>query len=353
MIAESLSPVYYQDEIWPVLDGMLNDGRYSQAYLLVDSNTMQHCVPHFLAGLETHYDFQIIEMEPGEEAKTLEVAHGIFGALLDRGVDRKALVINLGGGIVTDMGGFIASTIKRGVDFVHVPTTLLGMVDAAIGGKNGVNHEGLKNQIGCISMPLAVFVHTAFLNTLPQREFRSGYAEILKHGLIDNREYYENALEAYSDPESDILSIVQESISIKSRIASSDPTEQGARKALNFGHTLGHAIESLSHSREDMDTLFHGEAVAAGALLAIYLSQPAITNETVQALTAQLSSIYGVVNLPADADQQILELLAHDKKNVAGTTRFVLLDEVGKFSLDHEIGSDRIREALQWYRSLA
>src|ERR1700759_1222416 len=260
-------PIYFENSL-EELARFANSGKYSRVFILTDENTGEHCLPlvtkHFT---EDNYD--LIEVPYGEENKNIDTCTGIWKLLIDFGADRKALMINLGGGVITDMGGFAASTFKRGIDFVQVPTTLLSQVDASVGGKTGIDLDGVKNIIGTFTQPKAVFIEHEFLKTLPPRQILSGLAEMLKHGLIADAAYW-NKLK-FSDLESPSAELVYHSVEIKNKVVIEDPHEKGIRKSLNFGHTIGHAIETYS-LLNDGNPLTHGEAIAAGMICEAQLS---------------------------------------------------------------------------------
>ena len=245
------------------------NSNYSKVFILVDSNTQKHCLAKFKSKCDFEIDL-VIEIKPGEEYKTIQTCTTVWDSLSTMGGDRKSLLINLGGGVVTDLGGFVASTFKRGIDFINVPTTLLAMVDASIGGKTGVDFEALKNQIGVINQPEMILVFAEFLDTLDQRQVKSGFAEMLKHGLIFDQDYW-NGLIPLNELDQ-VGEHIKKSTEIKSSVVEQDPYEAGLRKKLNFGHTLGHAIESYFLVETNRQTLLHGEAIAVGMVLEAYLS---------------------------------------------------------------------------------
>ena len=265
-------PIYFNESAYTALNKHLAETKYSNLFIIVDSNTNDACLPTFLSYVETDLTIEIIEFDAGESFKNIETCVSIWNVLTELSADRKSLIINLGGGVVTDLGGFVASTFKRGVDFIHVPTTLLSMVDASVGGKNGVDLGNLKNQIGVINIPKMVLIDTQYLETLPQNEMRSGLAEMLKHGLIYDKKYWEQFQDLKNIDFADFDQLIYDSVQIKNNIVMQDPTEQGIRKALNFGHTLGHAIESYFLENENKTTLLHGEAIAVGMILESYIS---------------------------------------------------------------------------------
>jgi 3-dehydroquinate synthase len=273
--------------------------------------------------------------------------------LTELGADRKSLVINLGGGVVTDLGGFVASTFKRGVDFIHIPTTLLSMVDASVGGKNGVDLGNLKNQIGVINVPKMVLIDTQYLDTLSKSEMRSGLAEMLKHGLIYDKDYWEKFLDLKAIDFADFDELIYRSVAIKNEIVTEDPTEKNIRKALNFGHTLGHAIESYFLENENKTTLLHGEAIAIGMILESYISleKGLLTSNEYQVIKSTIKAIYDAVVFEENDIAPILELLIHDKKNEYGNIQFALIDGIGKIKINQSVENNLILKAFQDYKS--
>jgi len=284
---------------------------YSQVFIIADTHTQALCLLVFLekTGLKPHPNLVVIQ--PGEGQKNLATCESIWQAMLAANLDRKALVLNLGGGVIGDMGGFCAATWKRGIDFVHIPTTLLAMTDAAIGGKLGVDFQGLKNIIGVFRQPAAVFVDPDFLDTLPERELRSGFAEVIKHALIGERALWEKLTDHHS-----AKAVLEASIGVKVRIVAEDPQEKGLRMLLNFGHTIGHAIES--YFLETDDPLTHGEAIAIGMICELEGS------ERHKEVAAFLSSIFPHRHIPESAFSAIWGLMQQDKKNASGKVRMAL-----------------------------
>lgn len=344
--------IYFNEEVYSFLETFIHEKRYSTVFILVDSNTSEHCLTYFLSSLVVEIPFEIIELEPGEEHKTISTCVEVWQTLIELGADRKTLLINLGGGVVTDLGGFVASTFKRGIDFINVPTSLLGMVDAAIGGKNGVDLGALKNQIGVINAPQAVLIDTDFLSTLPSNQMRSGLAEMLKHGLIYDQKYWEKFNDLSQLDYSDLDELIYRSIEIKNLIVQQDPTENGIRKALNFGHTLGHAIESYFLESEEKNSLLHGEAIAAGMVLEAYLSfeKQLLTWEDYTEIKTFLLSLYEPLVFTEKDIEIILNYLIHDKKNEYGKIQFALLDGIGGISLNQYFENQQIISAFDDYK---
>ena len=345
--------VYFNDSIYTYLSSTLRPDVYSKAFIVVDSKTSEYCLPNFLANLATEVPLEIIEFESGEQFKNIETCFEIWSALTELGADRKSVVINLGGGVVTDLGGFVASTFKRGVEYINVPTTLLAMVDASIGGKNGVDLGNLKNQIGTITTPKAVLIDTQFLATLPQNEMRSGLAEMLKHGLIQDLLYWNKFKNLNNLSTDDLDSLIYESVQIKNNVVTQDPTENGIRKALNFGHTLGHAIESYFLENEDKISLLHGEAIAVGMILESYISMEnaLISKEDYQEIKSVIHSIFDLVEFTQKDIEQIITLLIHDKKNEFGKVQFALLNGIGDIKINQSASNELIFKAFEDYKN--
>ncbi len=343
--------VVFQEAGYEKLAALINKNVYSTLYLLTDTNTNTNCTAHFLANLPVKSTIEIIEIAAGEEHKNINTSVSLWETFVALGTDRKSLLINLGGGVLTDIGGFVATTFMRGFDFVHVPTSLLAMVDASVGGKNGVDLGGLKNQIGTINNPKLVLIDTTFLNTLPAKEMRNGLAEMLKHGLIADADYFKKLTNLSDFTLADLDALIYRSIEIKNNIVLSDPFERGERKKLNFGHTLGHAIETQSF--DTASPLSHGEAVIIGSIMALYLSTKVLKFDISLAKTIKttLLKTYEKVNFDKNQITAIFTLLKHDKKNVNGQVNFVLLDKIGKASINHHLDNESLVEAFEFYKS--
>jgi 3-dehydroquinate synthase len=296
-------------------------------------------------------NIEIISIEAGEENKHIETCLGVWEALSELGADRKSLLINLGGGVVTDLGGFVASTFKRGVDFINIPTTLLSMVDASVGGKTGVDLGVLKNQVGVIINPKMVLVDQHYLKTLPAEEYRSGYAEMLKHGLIEDEAYWKTLSNFKNISTEEIASFIHHSVNIKNNVVLEDPYEHGLRKILNFGHTLGHAIESYCLTNENKKTLLHGEAIAIGMILEAFLAKELtrLSSEECDEIKTVFNSIYPAVKFSSKEINEIIELLQYDKKNSHGKIKFVLLESIGKAIIDIEVSNELLLSSFEYY----
>lgn len=343
--------IFFNENCYHYLSELLTPERYSKIFVIVDENTSQYCLPTFLSQLATEITIEIIELEAGKPYKNIATCLEVWQAMTDLGGDRKSIVLNLGGGVVTDLGSFVACTFKRGIDFINVPTTLLSMVDASVGGKNGVDLGNLKNQIGIIREPKAVLIDTAFLSSLSAREMRSGLAEMLKHGLIADKAYW-NKFKSLKDLNTEDLDVlIHQSVEIKNSIVSEDLTENGIRKSLNFGHTLGHAIESYFLENENKENLLHGEAVALGMILEAYLSMAKgyLTSEEYQEIKYHLNDIYEIVDFNEKDIQNIIDLMIYDKKNEFGKVQFALLESIGKIKINQFCDNDLIYNAFEDY----
>jgi 3-dehydroquinate synthase len=324
--------------IQQTLKAFLKRQEYSSIIVLLDENTKKHCLP-----LLHEFEYQIIETTSGEQNKNLTSCQEIWMQMLQLKLDRNALVINLAGGVLCDMGGFSASCFKRGIDFIHIPTTLLAMVDGTIGGKTGVDLAHEKNMVGLFSPAKAILIDPRFLKTLDSRQINSGRAEMIKHGLIASDMHLENVLEntQLSD------AVIQESIGIKQYIVQQDPLEQGMRKALNFGHTLGHAIESLAlQNKED---ILHGEAIAHGMVLALKLSikYSKLPSKSAKEIIQRMEAIFGKYSLNKTLLDARIEIAKNDKKNTDGKINFTLLSRIGKFEINQDLSEQELQILLK------
>lgn len=352
LIQASTYQIVFQEMGYNLLNKIIKENNYSKIFIVVDQNSNEYCLPTLLPLLETEVAIEIVELEDGEENKTIETCIQIWKVLLELGADRKSLIINLGGGVITDMGGFIASTFKRGIAFINIPTTLLAMVDASVGGKNGIDFGGLKNQIGTITNPVLVIIDSGFLSTLPQNQLKSGLAEMLKHGLIAKKSHWNAFKDLKNINFNDFDALIFESIEIKNNIVTQDPTENGIRKALNFGHTLGHAIETYFLENPSKPNLLHGEAIAAGMVLESYISlqKNLITNSEFLEIKNQLHSVFEIIKIDENDYQDIINLLIHDKKNEYGNVQYALLNSIGKCIINQTTDNETINKAFIEYK---
>ncbi|WP_210487184.1 3-dehydroquinate synthase [Rufibacter aurantiacus] len=332
------------------LKDLLQNRAFKKTVVLVDENTHRHCYPLLKSFLpENHY---VVQIQSGEEHKNLTTCEHVWRELTDQNLDRWSLLVNLGGGVLTDLGGFCASLYKRGIRFVNVPTTLLSQVDASVGGKTGIDFMGFKNHIGVFQEPLAVLVNPVFLQTLDLRQMKSGFAEIIKHWLImDAYKFYEQRyIGMFTE---DWTDLIRHSIDIKSRVVTADPLENGLRKILNFGHTIGHAVESF-YLEKPGQTLLHGEAIAVGMLCEAWLStqKGLLPQEELEQIETFILSIYEKVTIPEADVQAISHLCLHDKKNDGATINCTLLQKIGEALYDKPITLPEVQSALRYYQLL-
>jgi len=350
--ASNLGSIYFGQESLPAIQKIILKNKYSSVYILCDENTENYCLPSFVEFAELESAGLMI-IGPGESAKTLDTVSDICTSLLAEGADRKALLINLGGGVVSDIGGFVASIYKRGIDFINVPTTLLAMVDASVGGKTGVNLSGVKNSVGVFSSPKAVFIDPDFLTTLSDEEFHGGFAEVIKHALIGDVNYW-NEISRLTEFRSaiDIDDIILRSVAIKKQITDDDFRESGIRKSLNFGHTLGHAYESSSMKFQE-NKLLHGNAVALGMIGELFLSSK-LAGFPLDKLTSVLNFLiqhYGKFIYSIN-ENELNEFLFSDKKNENGRIGFYLLSDIGVGAGMFFPETNQIEEAVAFTKSI-
>ena len=341
--------VYFSEEAYLKLNEHLDSHNYSEVFLLTDSNTLANCKPYLSQLVKASEDWISISIPAGEEHKNIQSCTSVWEQLSEKGADRKSLLINLGGGVVTDLGGFVASTYQRGINFINIPTTLLAMVDASVGGKTGVDLGTLKNQIGVINQPEMVLVDPGYLKTLSQRQLTSGFAEMLKHGLIQDHAYWNSLIRIR--PEDVDANSIHISVAIKNQVVQEDPTEQHLRKILNFGHTLGHAVESYFLNAQEQEPLLHGEAIAIGMILEAYLSTrvAGLSKAACDEIKAAFLKYYPKVKITNNQQQKIIQLLRFDKKNSHGTVYFSLLESIGVACFNKEISDGILDEAFNYY----
>ena len=333
------------------IDGCEHD----RIFVLTDTNTEKWCLPVVseFQGSEVS-EFQKIVIPASDLSKNIESVAHVWQALQEGGATRHSLLINLGGGMVTDLGGFAASTFKRGINFINIPTTLLSMVDASVGGKTGFNFGGLKNEIGVFNDAKFVIICTDFLKTLDTEDIRSGYAEMLKHGLInrEGRRMYDElmAFDIANPDLTELARMVGESVAVKETIVTEDPLEHGIRKALNVGHTVGHAFESwaMRHDRP----ILHGYAVAFGIMPELYLAciKKNFPQDVMRQTVHYIKEVYGTLPVTCGDYPELLELMTHDKKNTAGTINFTMLGGIGDIIINQTASKEEIMEALDFFR---
>ena len=334
-----------EEELATVIKSLAAD----RVFVLVDENTAEHCLPIVMPELQ---DAFVIKIKAGDETKSIDTAVDIWEILVDKGATRSSLLINLGGGVVTDLGGFVAATFKRGMHFVNVPTTLLGVVDAATGGKTGVNFKGLKNEIGAFATAEKVLIDTRFFKTLDFKNRLSGYAEMVKHALIADSILLEQTLNYDLDSfdMTRLATLLKQNLQIKENIVEVDLHESGLRKALNFGHTVGHAFESLSY--EMGNPMLHGFAVMWGIIAELYLSliKLKFDKKIVSQILAFAKEYYGAFPYTCKQYDRLYELMLHDKKNSNGQINFTLLASVGDVRINQKVTKEEVFEALDYLR---
>lgn len=329
----------------------LSECEHDRIFVLTDETTLNTCWPK-LSDFRSLRDIHMITIPAGDTHKDITSTTIVWDALRDGGATRHSCIINLGGGMVTDLGGFAASTFKRGINFINIPTTLLSMVDASVGGKTGINFGGLKNEIGVFNDSRCVIINTMFLDTLDLENIRSGYAEMLKHGLLSDDETWSQLLN-YNLAQPDLVELhdmLERSVMVKAGVVKTDPTERGLRKSLNLGHTAGHAFESMAMSKDR--PVLHGYAVAWGLIFELYLScvQLHFPTDKMRQTVSFIRTHYGLPAITCNDYERLYQLMQHDKKNVAGIINFTLLDDVGKVRIDRSASKKDIFEALDFCR---
>lgn len=324
---------------------------HDKIFIIADDTTAVKCLP-MIKDITAINGAELISIRPTDSHKDLDALASVWKSLSDKHATRHSCVINLGGGMVTDLGGFAASTFKRGMNFINIPTTLLAMVDASVGGKTGINFNGLKNEIGVFNNSNAVIIDTDFLKTLDKENLCSGYAEMLKHGLISDRTMWSEllAFDILNPNFKQLQEMVANSIKVKERIVEEDPHEAGIRKALNLGHTIGHAFESfaLGHNRP----ILHGYAVAFGLVCELYLScvKMGFPTDVMRQTVSYIKETYGNFTFTCDDYDELIEIMKHDKKNTAGVINFTLLGDIGDIKLNQAATKQEICEAFDFFR---
>ena len=341
--------------VGPILESGLSDLikelNPNKIIILSDENTHENCNSYLITSIDELSEAEIMVLPAGEPTKDLEIANNVWLALTEYEVSRHDLIINVGGGVITDLGGFVASCYKRGLKFVNISTSLLGMVDASIGGKTGINLDGFKNQVGTFSFPELTIIDPVFLSTLNEAEWLNGFAEMLKHGLIADKSHFEEVLELMKQDEWMMpIDLLENSLKVKVKITDKDPFEMSERKLLNFGHTIGHAIESHQNKSGYMP---HGMAVGIGMIIESYLSfkKGYLSLEEFATIENELMSFYGFPDLNDRDIQELVTLLHNDKKNKNGKILCVLLDKIGHAVADMEITSEEVLEAFFHFKN--
>ncbi|MBE6317644.1 MAG: 3-dehydroquinate synthase [Bacteroidales bacterium] len=343
----------FSNDVASQLDVLVEKYKPSKVFVLVDANTEKMVLPQLVTQSSVIANATVITIEAGDTNKNINSLMHIWSSLVEGGATRKSLLVNLGGGVVTDIGGFAGATFKRGIRFVNIPTTLLSAVDAAVGGKTGINFNGYKNEIGAFCEAEAVIISTRYFSTLSSEELLSGYAEMLKHGLISNADTYNRLLanDVVNIEAEQMLQLLQESVMVKKRVVEEDPTEKGIRRALNLGHTAGHAFESLALQRNK--PIPHGYAVAWGLVMELVLSHMRLQfpSDELARLATYIYDNYGAFNITCDDYATLIEFMRHDKKNdSASEINFTMLKQVGDIHIDCIASEEDIKTALDIYR---
>ena len=350
-----MKSIVFCDDIAASLTDYLSQSKYDKIYVLVDTYTREKCLPRifYIPALE---EANLLTIDAGDRHKDIRQVMHVWDVLSQTGASRASLLINLGGGMVTDLGGFAAATFKRGIHTVNIPTSLMASVDAAVGGKTGINFCGLKNEIGAFYMPECVLIDCGFLHTLDKDNMLSGYAEMIKHGLISSVENWKNVMtfDAIA-PQLDVKALnglVEKSVAIKTQIVAEDPHERGIRKALNFGHTVGHAFESLSFEKQH--PILHGHSVAAGMISELFISykQCGFPIDAMNQTIRFIKENYPPFVFDCNDYEKLYECMTHDKKNDSRIIRFTLLADIGKVRINQETDKKLIFEAFDFYRDM-
>ncbi len=347
------SKILYTSELEATLLPLIEKYPSGKVFLATEEKVNETWVSKYDSFLNEQGIKKVI-IPSGEHNKKIESVGKIWAFLSENGGDRKSLLINIGGGMLTDLAGFAATTFKRGIDFLNIPTTLLSQVDASVGGKTGINFNGLKNEVGTFKEPVAVIINTNFLKTIDRQNFISGFAEMIKHGLIHSPEHLEELknfdLKAINYDK--LKDIIRHSVDVKTYFVANDLTENNIRKALNFGHTVGHAIESLA--MEQQRPVLHGYAVAYGMIAELYLSEKAchFPADDLQHLTQWMLDTYGKFEIAESDFGRLYQLMTHDKKNESGRINFTLLPEIGEIEINQNCNKELIFAALDFFRKL-
>ena len=334
------------------LQEFLSGLTYNKLFILTDQNTQKECFP-VIQDVPAVKEATVITVQAGDTYKNIEQLSHIWSRLSNEGASRDSILLNLGGGMITDMGGFAGATFKRGIRTINVPTTLMASVDAAVGGKTGINFNGLKNEIGSFYPPLCVFIDCEFLRTLDRDNLLSGYAEMIKHGLISSMDVYTSVILFDLDARIDyafLNRMVAQSVAVKERFVAEDPNEKDIRKALNFGHTVGHAFESLSFKKGS--PILHGHAVAAGIISELYISykQCGFPMEKLSQVVYYIKEYYPAFFFDCKDYEVLYEYMTHDKKNEGGVINFTLLGNIGDVRINQSVSKERVLESLDFYR---
>ena len=347
--------IFIGNDVYSTIRSFLYQYEFSKhkIFVLVDHNSRKYCLPRLMSNIQLFQKVYVLEVPFGEEVKDIAYCQKLWQEMADNNADRNSILINLGGGMISDLGGFVAATFKRGIRYLNIPTTLLSMVDASIGGKVGVDMKGLKNQIGLFSNPQAVFIIPEFLDTLPERQLQAGFAEIIKHSIIYENHYWEELSNQQFDEIKDWRELIDWSVEVKNYFITEDPLDTGFRKVLNFGHTIGHAFETFSF-QNDQELLLHGEAVAIGMICELYLSSKItrFPKNEMDEVIHYITSHFKHFPLRSGNHDLILDIMKHDKKNSGDNFNFTLLTSIGNSLINQEVDVKLILESLRFYQSL-
>jgi 3-dehydroquinate synthase len=347
------SNIIFSQQIGAELRKIVQNYPEGKVFLLTDQIASGFCLP-LIQSVIDEFSIRYVAIPSGEENKNIQSVGLVWDFLSNNGADRKSLLINIGGGMLTDLGGFAASTFKRGLDFVNIPTTLLAQVDASLGGKTGFNFNGLKNEIGVFMEPNSVIINTNFLRTIDHENFLSGYAEMLKHGLIKSRQHWGELLtfDMQNINYNALQEIISHSVAVKEWHVLNDLREQHIRKALNFGHTIGHAFES--YAMKTGRPILHGFAVVYGMIAELYLSvkQCGLGIDQLSSISSWMTAKYGKFEIQESDFEALYQLMTHDKKNEGKRINFTLIPEIGKVEINVDCSKELIVEALKYYKNL-
>jgi 3-dehydroquinate synthase len=345
--------VFFKEDAYQELNNYLTDNKTSTVFVLMDENTGELCLPILRKKISNNVSIKVIEIKAGEVHKNINTCVEVWKSLTNFEADRNSILINLGGGMVSDLGGFVASTYKRGIRFINIPTTLLSMVDASVGSKTGVDLDNLKNLVGLFSDPEMVLIDTSYLITLKDREMRSGIAEVIKYGLTFDNDLLIKVKEDKWQINNDLNDIIYQSILLKNNVVLKDFKEKDLRKVLNFGHTVGHAIESYFLNQRSFPSLTHGEAIAIGMVIEAFISHKKYNFpiDELESLKSYIHKTFGKIIIPSENYDDILELMRHDKKNSNGNINYILLKNVADFIIDGRAPLSLVIDGITYYNS--
>jgi 3-dehydroquinate synthase len=355
IMIESLTyPVYLGHDLWQEIDQIARPFLKSGGvYILTDTNTSRFCFPTLSGKIPILTGQALYSITPGEQSKDLQGLAGVWKWLMESGAGRNSLLINLGGGVVSDMGGFAAATFNRGMKYINIPTSLIGQVDAAIGGKSALNVSGIKNQVGLFYNPEAVFILPDFLETLPEAHFKSGFAEIIKCAALSGGEFWERLKKANPTDRKNIFNLLSETVRFKCRVVAEDQFDNSARKMLNFGHTVGHALESIFNIKDE-NFILHGEAVAAGMICEAYLSNKlaGMGIDELEEISSVIRNYFDLKPIGENHFERLAEFVNYDKKKSANGIGFSLLEGFGKHSPGIVVNSTDLIQSIAYYNGI-